>query len=257
MYDDFSQDYDRFVDWAARLEVELPFIEKQFQRISSHVKDTPRVLDSACGTGMHAIALAGRGYRLTGADLSPAMIAQARRNAAGAGVDVRFAIAGLGDMAAVFHEEFDALLCLGNSLPHVPDENGLRIALRDMSLCLRPGGLLLIQNRNFDAILGQRSRWMEPQARREGEREWVFVRFYDFDADGHLTFHLLTLQREGRQPWSQRHNATRLMPIRRDVLIRELGNAGFTGTILYGDMSGAPFEENDSPNLIVTAVKPK
>jgi hypothetical protein len=28
MYDDFSADYDRFVDWPARLAAELPFIER-------------------------------------------------------------------------------------------------------------------------------------------------------------------------------------------------------------------------------------
>ena len=33
MYEDFSSDYDRFVDWQGRLAAELPFIEQQLQAV--------------------------------------------------------------------------------------------------------------------------------------------------------------------------------------------------------------------------------
>lgn len=255
MYEDFSRDYDRFVDWTARLETELPFIEEQLQRVYGDGGRKPSVLDSACGTGMHAIALARRGYRLVGADLSPTMVEQARQNAAEAGVDIRFEIAPLGQMAAVFGQQFDGLLCLGNSLPHLLDVSELQAALRDMARCIRPGGLLMIQNRNFDDVLGRGLRWMEPQGKREGDCEWVFVRFYDFDADGLITFHVLTLRREGFQPWSQRQYSTRLMPMRWGFLIKELVIAGFHDIMAYGDMHASPFEEDSSPNLILTGLK--
>ncbi len=255
MYDDFSRDYDRFVDWPARLGAELPFIEEHIRNISPDGKGKPSVLDSACGTGMHAIALAQRGYRLAGADLSPAMIAQARLSAAAAGVEVYFETAGLGQMAAVFGEKFNAVLCLGNSLPHILNIPDLQAALGDMGRCMHPGGLLLIQNRNFDDVLTRRLRWMEPQSHREGEREWVFVRFYDFDADERITFHVLTLHRESGRPWEQRQFSTRLMPIRAAQLIHALAEAGYKDIVVYGDMSGAPFEAGASPNLIVTALK--
>jgi ubiquinone/menaquinone biosynthesis C-methylase UbiE len=59
IYDDFSRDYDRFVNWPARLAVEMPFIEKQFRLAEEQLQRKPKVLDTACGSGMHAIALAG------------------------------------------------------------------------------------------------------------------------------------------------------------------------------------------------------
>lgn len=31
MYDEFSSDYDRFVNWPGRLAVEMPFVEAQLQ----------------------------------------------------------------------------------------------------------------------------------------------------------------------------------------------------------------------------------
>lgn len=76
LYDPFSADYDRFVNWRERLAYELPFLEQQLTAASAR-----RVLDVACGTGMHAIALAQRGYDVTGADLSAGMIERARENA--------------------------------------------------------------------------------------------------------------------------------------------------------------------------------
>jgi 2-polyprenyl-3-methyl-5-hydroxy-6-metoxy-1,4-benzoquinol methylase len=65
----FSTEYDRFVNWPGRLRLELPFLQTQLRQ--GGVK---RVLDSACGTGMHAIALAQEGFEAAGADISAGMI---------------------------------------------------------------------------------------------------------------------------------------------------------------------------------------
>jgi SAM-dependent methyltransferase len=276
MYDDFSADYDRFVDWPARLAVELPFIV-------GRVGNPSYVLDAACGTGMHAIALAQRGYRVVGADASAGMIERAQVNAAAAGVDVRFEVAGFGELARVFvspnpspplpparggeGEEwlpqaagvgiggFDALLCLGNSLPHLLTLQALHAALADFAACLRPGGLVIIQNRNFDRVVARRERWMEPQARREEDAEWLFLRFYDFDPDGLLTFNVVTLKREGMGTWDQRTATSRLRPLRKDELTAALSRVDFEQIICYGDMHSAPFDADESPNLVVTARK--
>ncbi len=67
LYDPFIADYDRFVNWKERLAYELPFIEQQLTTSGARC-----ILDTACGAGMHAIALAQRGYDVTGADLSGA-----------------------------------------------------------------------------------------------------------------------------------------------------------------------------------------
>ncbi len=250
MYDAFSTDYDRFVDWPARLAMELPFIE----RVVSQAEGPRHVLDAACGTGMHAVALARRGWQVAGTDLSPEMIARARANARAAGVEVRFEVAGFGELHAHLGAGFDGLLCLGNSLPHILTPPALCIALADFAACLRPGGVLMVQNLNYDRILARRERWMEPQAYREGEQEWLFLRFYDFDPDGLLTFNIVRLYRAGG-PWEQRALSTRLWPLRRGELTGALTEAGFTAITLYGNMQGAPFDPDRSPNLVVVATR--
>ena len=272
MYDDFSADYDRFMNWPARLAAEMPFIEGQLQAIGAR-----RVLDVACGTGMHAVALAQRGYSVTGADFSIGMVERARANAATAapvlsgvaGGEVRFEVAGFGELALAFGSStpsaassvrrsltgFDGLLCLGNSLPHLLTPADLRTALEDFAACLRPGGLLLIQNRNFDAVLARRERWMEPQPCQEGEVECLFLRFYDFEPDGTLTFNLVTLRREASDAWGQQVASTRLRPLLQGDLRAVLAEAGFREIACYGDMQGAPFDPTSSPNLVMTARK--
>ncbi len=257
MYDSFSLDYDRFVNWPNRLAFELPFIQQQLEKINLTPGQPLSILDAACGTGMHVVALAQQGYSVTGADLSAGMIERARVNAAAAGVEPRFAAAGFGGLAPEFKDQagfpFDAVLCMGNSLPHLLTRPELDAALSDFSACLKPGGLLLIQNRNFDAVTAQRQRWMDPQAYRQAGREWIFMRFYDFEADGLVNFNIVTLYREGDEPWVQHNISSRLRPLLRGELAGALLSAGFQAITCFGGMDASPFDPISSGNLIITA----
>jgi SAM-dependent methyltransferase len=252
MYDDLSADYDRFVDWEGRLLAEIPFLVQQLQAVGAR-----RVLDAACGTGMHAIALAKIGYEVLGTDVSQGMIDRARANVAQAGVDVHFERAGFGQLAQALEPEarLDAVLCLGNSLPHSQTAGSLQATLSDFAAWLRPGGLLLIQNRNFNAVLAAQDRWMEPQSHRGGDAEWLFVRFYDFAPNGLLTFNLVQLHRQANGTWSQRVTSTRLWPQTSGQLVEAVEGAGFEAIGCLGDLQGAPFDPTSSPNLVIRALK--
>jgi glycine/sarcosine N-methyltransferase len=249
MYDDFSTDYDRFVNWPGRLALELPFLQSQLEQTGAK-----RVLDSACGTGMHAIALSQAGFEAAGADISAGMIQRARANAQAANLPVAFKTAGFGELAGAFGKaQLDAVLCLGNSLPHLLSEELVEAALQDFAGCLRPGGLLILQNRNFETVMEKKLRWMEPQEARQGDEEWLFLRFYDFEPDGLLTFNILSLHRQGESGWTQRLRSTPLRPLMRAELQASLDKAGFRSISLYGDMTGAAFDAAASGNLVVCA----
>jgi len=249
MYDALSADYDRFVNWQGRLAIELPFIIEKL-----HEGKARKVLDAATGTGMHAIALAQCGFEAAGTDISRGMIERARVNAASAGAKVRFEVAGFGGLSEMFGKgTFDALLCLGNSLPHLLSQAELTYTLVDFSNCLKHGGLLLVQNRNFNSVMAKHERWMEPQAHTEGDNEWVFQRFYDFDLDGLITFNMVVLKKEGKGSWSQSVSTSRLRPLLKDDLISCLEAAGFTDIKDYGNMAGSAFDPKTSPNLVVKA----
>ncbi len=112
--------------WAALLERWLP---------------TPpdAVLDIGCGTGSLTILLAGLGYRMTGVDLSPAMLTQARAKAVDAGVDVSFHVQ---DAASpVFPpEHFSAILCR-HVLWTLPEPTAV---LKNWAALLKTGGTLIL-----------------------------------------------------------------------------------------------------------------
>jgi SAM-dependent methyltransferase len=250
-YDNFSSDYDRFVNWPGRLAIEMPFLERKLREVGAR-----HVLDAACGTGMHAIALAQAGFEAAGADLSAGMISRAQENAQAVGLNLPFKAAGFGNLAAAFgSESFDALFCLGNSLPHLLTPELLRQSITDFACCLKPGGLVVIQNRNFDAVMAARQRWMEPQAAHEGQVEWLFQRFYDFDVDGSLTFNIVTLRRENGGDWKQFIQSTPLRPLLAAELLDAFQSAGFESVTLFGGLTGSAFDLSASGNLVITALR--
>jgi glycine/sarcosine N-methyltransferase len=248
LYDAFSGDYDRFVGWEGRLAYDLPFLVEELGRAGAR-----RVLDVACGTGWHTISLSQRGYEVVGADISTRMIEHARENAAREGAPVRFVQAGFGQLAGQVDKGFDGLICMGNSLPHVPDAEALRETLVDFAAVLRAGGVLITQQRNFDQVWSEHQRFMPLQTRDEGNKEWLFFRFYDFGEET-IIFNMVTLKREGRE-WEYQVQATELWPILQDHLVEQLEAIGFSEITCYGNLRRSPFAPEQSGNLVVVARK--
>ncbi|MER7582321.1 class I SAM-dependent methyltransferase [Kitasatospora sp. NPDC097691] len=107
------------------------------------VPDVLDVLDVGCGTGSLSLLLAEAGHRVTGVDLAPRMVEQARRKLSDAGLSGRFLV---GDAAAppTGGEAFDVVLSR-HLVWTLPDPGA---ALREWVHRLRPGGrLVLVEGR--------------------------------------------------------------------------------------------------------------
>lgn len=104
------------------------------------------ILDIGCGTGRHSVALAQRGYRMTGVDLSPGMLAEARKTAEAAGVELELVEADATRFQA--SRKYDAAFCLCEGsfgLLGTGDdaiEHPLTI-LRNIAAALKPGAKAL------------------------------------------------------------------------------------------------------------------
>jgi ubiquinone/menaquinone biosynthesis C-methylase UbiE len=75
-YSSWAGLYDLMIDWPKRLSGEIPLLEKWLRQ-----REARKVLDTACGSGRHALALAERGFELTGTDLNEGFLRLARKGA--------------------------------------------------------------------------------------------------------------------------------------------------------------------------------
>lgn len=144
-YEAFFADYGRKYDqesFTAGTLGECDFIERE---INGDKKT--RILDIGCGTGRHAIELAGRGYAVTGVDLSEALLRRAREKAAARHVQVDFRRADARDLA--FDREFGLviMLCEGAFPLMETDEMNYRI-LQNAARALKVPGKLIFTTLN-------------------------------------------------------------------------------------------------------------
>ena len=95
------------------------------------------VLDAGCGTGEHALLLAGHGYRVIGVDLAEAAIGRATAKAGSRGLTAEFIVHDALDLAGL-RRTFDGALDVG--LFHtLADDDRPRYA-SSLAAAIRPGG---------------------------------------------------------------------------------------------------------------------
>jgi SAM-dependent methyltransferase len=125
--------YNRIIDWCQWLAL------RRWLRVSPGSS----VLDVGCGVGRWSRRLAARGAHVTGVDLSPTMIAEARRRAAAEGVGerCRFEAQDLSELDA--GARFDLVLGV-TVLQHILDPAALRAAVCRMTAHLAPGGRMVL-----------------------------------------------------------------------------------------------------------------
>ncbi|QSB15704.1 methyltransferase domain-containing protein [Natronosporangium hydrolyticum] len=217
---DFVEKWDQLIDWKKRTESEGTFFTDQLK-----ARGVRKVLDVATGTGFHSVRLLEEGFETVSADGSPEMLAKAFANGLSYGGHIlRVVHADWRWLNRDVHGEYDAIVCLGNSFTHLFSERDRRKALAEFYAMLKHDGVLILDQRNYDAILddGFSSKHTyyycgenvsaEPEHVDEG-----LARFrYTFHDDG-----------------SQYH--LNMYPLRKDYTRRLMREVGFQRVETYGD----------------------
>jgi SAM-dependent methyltransferase len=102
-----------------------------------------RILELACGAGEHGIPLAQRGYRITGIDRSAALLGEAARRAATAGVSLELIQADIVDLN-LDSGPFDAALFLYETFPVLTAYDDIARHFAAVRRHLKAGGLYII-----------------------------------------------------------------------------------------------------------------
>lgn len=234
----FARTYDKFVSRKTLLPPGL----------SSLIASTgsKSILEFGVGTGTVAVGLSLPGFEITGVDLSPDMLREARRKARVQGVSLRLI---KGDMVELkLKRRFDLVICLGNTLPQVAD---LRRARRFMKNCLyhlRPGGRAIFQIVNYDRILKDRPTTFAVDC----EKDLVRVKQYHYRRET-IDF-VVSLIDNSRIPPAMTTVTNRIRPWTAEALTTELKSAGFKGIRAYGDYSKSRFNL-ESKDLVIVAGK--
>ena len=238
-YDDLAADYDAMTAFETRLEQQQRQLQGLLARLPAR-----RAVDMGCGTGVHAIALARLGLEVTGVDLSTAMLERARSHAARFDAELHFHH---GDfLADLPRSDADLILCLGNSIPHLPSPEALTEVLSHWRSLLSPGGRLLVQLLNYERILEERERIVN--IRLDGKR--TIIRFYDFLPDG-LQFNVLSVLHDA--PQSHQLISTRLSPFTAEDMLTAARTAGYASCEVHADLAFTPFEDG-AQNCVLHAV---
>jgi ubiquinone/menaquinone biosynthesis C-methylase UbiE len=244
-YDRLAPDYDLMTGFEKRFESERPHFERLVRGYAIR-----SALDAGCGTGFHALLLSQLGVRVTAVDVSEGMLERLKAHAQRKGLNISVVHSVFQDLPAGMSSQFDALFCLGNTLAHLTAEDALSQSLRAFHRVLRPGGVLFLQNLNFERILANNERIQS--VKEVGGT--TYVRFYDFAGD-QVLFNIAKIMRSD-QGLRQDLTTVELRPLSRGDLLRALDEARFVRATTYGGISLEPFHVESSRDLVAVATKP-
>ena len=243
-YDSLAEDFDAMTGFENRFVQERPFF-----RLLTHRFGITTAVDAGSGTGFHSLLLSQLGVKVTAVDASRKMIEVLRRHALERHLDIPSVVSDFEELPGKLHGEFDAVFVMGNTLAHLLSEEEVVTALEAFRKILRPGGLLLLQNLNYDRILASREKIQS--IREHGGT--TFVRYYEYEA-ALIQFHILKIQRE---PGSIQHelNTVALRPIPKDEIVALLARLGFREIKVHGGIALDEFRADSSRDLVVLALK--
>jgi glycine/sarcosine N-methyltransferase len=162
-YADLAHDYewlfpDEVIGTGGTVGATSPGSEDLLEELLRALPPGARVLDSACGIGADAMALVRSGFAVTASDGSASMVAEARRRTRQSGVRMRITQSSWQDLPERVPGPFDLVLCLGNSMVHTETRPNMISALEGLKKVLGPGGILVVDSRNWEHLYESRPR---------------------------------------------------------------------------------------------------
>ena len=243
---DRAEWYDRGINWAARLNREIPVLTEVFGPPA-----TGGILDAGCGTGRQAWALAKLGYRVTGADASEEMLTIARRHAT-AGAAVTFVTARYDQLCEQVGDGFDGIYCLGNALAAAGSRGAVRDALAQFSRCLRSGGRLFFQVLNFPRMRSEQPCIRGPRVASVDGVDYISVRHFHFGEDTCQVTNVTLFDDDG---WRMRSHSGTLYPVAIDELREWADECSLRIDDVWGSYKREPFTAGKSSELLLFATR--
>ncbi len=200
---------------------------------------TEHILDLGCGTGTIACLLAAQGLRVTAADDSAEMLAQAARKAESMENPPLFIQQSMTRLR--LPEPVDAVVSTIDALNYLTSRRDLAAALGRVRKWLRPGGPFLFDV-NTPAKLRRMDRqvWMD-----ETEDAFCVWRTFFSEKSGVCTYQVDLFQLRPDGAWERSFEEHRERAWERETLEAALHAAGFAEIAVYSDLTCRPPEPDD------------
>ncbi len=233
----------------------------QLEFVKNEVGDLAgkQILDIGCATGELAFQLAHEKAKVTAIDLNENLLAQATgrsgfRSAVIEKHELEFAlpvfqIGNMLELETDFHDEqFDVVLCFGNTLVHLPSIDLMRQMLKGVFTVLKTNGRFLMQILNYDYILNEKVTIL-PVIDTENI---CFIRKYVIDENSPLI--RFQTQLDIKKEERTLSNETILFALKSADLADLLKNTGFKEIELFSNFKREPFGGKHLP-LVLSALK--
>ena len=203
------------------------------------------VLDLCCGPGRCSIALAKRGFSVTGVDRTNYLLDKARAGSKSARVRVEWVREDMRDFVRA--NSFDLVLSMFTSFGYFNDKREDLLVLENIFKSLKPGGACLIE------LLGKEylAKIFQPTISDLLPDGTVRVQRHEIFDDWTRVRNEWLLIKDGRAKHFQFHHRVYSGQELRDLLER----AGLANVTLYGSMDGAEYGRH-AERLIAVARKP-
>ena len=154
-------------DFDARAERERAFLEQCGLRAPAAGAGAADVaLDLGAGSGHQTVALVRLGWRVRAFDSSAKLLDELRRRVAG--LDVVSDVVAIQDDLSHFPRYLDgpvgAIVCMGDTLTHLPSAEAVRGLLAGARASLAPGGALVLTYRDLSRALEETDRFIPVRA---------------------------------------------------------------------------------------------
>ncbi|MFA6315017.1 MAG: class I SAM-dependent methyltransferase [Candidatus Paceibacterota bacterium] len=211
------------------------------------LKGGEKILDIPSGYGRHSIALAKKGFSVTGSELNSVHLNRAIQNAKSADAEVKFVQENMIDIT--YQNEFDVVINMFYSFGFFDiDEENNRV-LMNFYNALKPGGKFLFHTDvNIPRVLSGKYREDETRQLVSGKSLRIIDKYDPTDKKIHGTW--IIKEKDGNE--EKRDYVVRVYTREEFMEICKL--VGFKEFQTYSDWSGAPYSE-DSEDMIIIAEK--
>jgi SAM-dependent methyltransferase len=177
------------------------------------------IADLGAGFGMHAIPLARAGMRVLAVDSSAELLRELNRLAAG------LAIESVADDLLSFRthlkEKAAAVLCMGDTLTHLPEHTHVDFLVQEVHEALAPGGHFVLSFRDYSEPLTGDARFIPV---RSDERR-ILTCFLEYEEDN-VVVHDILHERAG-DAWETRVSSYLKLRLSPDRVVASLETFGF------------------------------